>query len=173
MIPHTQRLTASIRRRDGHTIDGIPGDCWRTAVASLLDEPDPDAVPHFALHWRTSWQLLQRWLHPRGLSMAWAPVHPDQAVSTNDAGDPVYYSLPEPGERLGGQIGDLVLLSGPSPRGPFAHVVVGTPQGEVVHDPHPSRAGLVAVHEIDWLVPAALQYPLGPPPPLALPAGAA
>jgi hypothetical protein len=165
VIPHTQTLTASIRRRDGHTIDGYPGDCWRAAVASLVDEPDLLSVPHFALHWRTSWQLLQRWLHPRGLAMNWAPLHPSRAID----GDPVYYHLD--GDRLPSQIGDLVLLCGPSPRGPFQHIVVGTHHGDVVHDPHPSRAGLEAVHEVDWLVPAALRYPLGPPAPRALTTG--
>lgn len=170
-VRHTQLHTASLRRRDGHTIDGIPGDCWRAAVASLVNEPDLLAVPHFALHWRSSWDVLQRWLHPRGLAMSWAPLHPSRATTTNGDGEPLYYSLPDSGP-IDGQVGELVLLCGPSPRGPFSHVVVGTPQGEVVHDPHPSRAGLDAVHEVDWLVPAALRFPLGPPMPLALPAPA-
>lgn len=173
MIPHTQLHTASIRRRDGHTIDGTPGDCWRACIASLLDVPNLTDVPHFALHWRSSWEHQQRWLYQRRLAMAWAPLHPDKAVDTHPDGSPVYYSLPEPGERLHGQVGDLVLLSGPSPRGPFSHVVIGTPHGDVVHDPHPSRAGLLEIRQLDWLVPAALRFPLGPPPPLALPAGAA
>lgn len=31
------RYLSSIRRRDGHTIDGIPGDCFRCSLARYRD----------------------------------------------------------------------------------------------------------------------------------------
>ena len=58
MIPHTQTIFVNDPR-------GIPGDCMRTAVASLLDLPT-EAVPHFAVFddWFGAFTL---WLKGRGL----------------------------------------------------------------------------------------------------------
>lgn len=44
------------------------------------------------------------------------------------------------------------ILAGKSPRGDFAHAVVGWGM-QVVHDPHPSRAGIVTCTEVIVLVP--------------------
>jgi hypothetical protein len=106
--------------------DGERGDCFRACVASLLDVPR-EYVPHFmsrALEDRW-FEELQSFLRPRELVyvrmgsefLAWIPKgsHP------------------------------LVIASGPSPRGPYRHAVVGELSWEgyrTVHDPHPSRAGL-------------------------------
>lgn len=108
------------------------GDCLRACVASVLDL-DPADVPHFVQEGyhagdttddATEWyRLLRAFLRPRGLDVLW-PVADDLA------------------EYLPWSVLDLVLISGPSPRGPFSHIVVGRPDGTVVHDPHPSRDGI-------------------------------
>lgn len=47
-----------------------------------------------------------------------------------------------------------VIASGPSPRGGFLHCVIAdSTTGEVVHDPHPSRAGLLSIKTADAIVP--------------------
>lgn len=108
-ITHTQTIFVNDPR-------GIPGDCMRTAVASLLELPT-EAVPHFALFsepgaWFDAFQL---WLRGRGLQ-----IRPLARASVD-------------GE---------CLAIGMSPRG-VEHVVVWGPEG-LVHDPHPSGDGVEA-----------------------------
>lgn len=128
MTEVTQVYTQGSRRTDGHTNDGIPGDCWRAALASLLGL-ELDDVPHFGLYARQRWWFeTRRWLQGRGLDLWYVPLDEDDIPdSVMDDG--------------------LVLLAGPSPRGPFSHVAVGHPDGTVVWDPHPSRAGLRGIEE--------------------------
>lgn len=107
MTPYTQTIFVDDPR-------GIPGDCMRTAVASLLDLP-VEAVPHFVLFdapgaWFTAFSL---WLDGRGLRIRAFP---------------------------GGSVDRECLALGMSPRG-VEHVVVWGPDG-LLHDPHPSRAGI-------------------------------
>lgn len=105
-------------------VDGLPGDCQRAVIASLLDLPISE-VPHFlAQSDKSAWGfycLIEEFLESRGYEMAWNAM-------------PAYHL--EPGQDVFHQI------SGPSPRGNgLFHAVVGL-NGEIVHDPHPSRAGL-------------------------------
>ncbi len=107
MTPYTQTIFVNDPR-------GIPGDCMRTAVASLLDLPI-EAVPHFVLFdepgaWFEAFNL---WLRGRGLY-----VKPLRA----------------------GHVDRECLALGMSPRD-VEHIVVWGPDG-LVHDPHPSRAGI-------------------------------
>lgn len=116
MTPHTQTIFVNDPR-------GIPGDCMRTAVASLLDLPT-QAVPHFVLFedWFGAFNL---WLNGRGLR-----IHPLPASNVDRE----------------------CLALGMSPRD-VEHVVVWGAEG-LVHDPHPSRAGIEA-RQFWALVPIA------------------
>lgn len=139
MTPHTQTIMAS--RADGHTHAGMPGNCLQAAVASMLDLP-LEGVPHFAIYadW---WSAMRRWLREaRGMDWAYVafPVSGDQGDWWDRYAE------------LGRENGWHVLLGGPSPRGPFSHVVVGNVDLELVHDPHPSRDGLVSVEDAIVLV---------------------
>ena len=118
----TQLYTQGATRTDGHTDDGIPGDCWRAALASVLDL-SAEEVPHFGLY--VSWWFeTRRWMQSRGLDLAY------------------YYADDWSGEMAAWPM----VLDGPSPRGPFRHCVVGlVDTGELVWDPHPSRAGLTEI----------------------------
>lgn len=131
MTPLNQRVTACPLRGDGADPNGLPGDCLRTAVASLLDLPY-EQVPHFALHGRAWWDHLRRWARRHGVDFAaLAPV----------AGT-VRPFVTEPD-------GMLVLAAGPSPRSARArHVVLADVDGRTVWDPHPSRAGIPRVDEV-------------------------
>ena len=116
---------------------GAIGDCLRATVATLLGLPAED-VPHFVRagieagdcpagcdddgtddhdHGYAWWDSLLDFLMNRGL---WV-----QHLPTDD---------PPPRPHL---------ASGPGPRGP-QHVVAVDADG-IVHDPHPSRAGLLDV----------------------------
>lgn len=152
MTPVTQVHVPDPERADGHDADGIPGDCWRTAIACILDL-HPSEVPHFIALFEGMdadeddpltekfgpwwWRETRRWLRARGRDIG---VHPEPV--------PPY-------------VEDYVLLTGPSPRGDFMHVVVGDRYGKLVHDPHPSRMGLVG----DPVESAAIVGLLDPPPP--------
>lgn len=133
MIPHTQTILSE--REDGHSAAGVPGNCLQTVVASML-ELAIEEVPHFAVY--VDWfAAMRRWARERD-------------------GDFTYFEFPVPEQYAaawdeavawGREHQAHVLLSGPSPRGPFWHVVVGNVDLEVVHDPHPSRAGLLEVRD--------------------------
>lgn len=118
MIRHTQTIFVDDPR-------GIPGDCMRTAVASLLDLPT-EAVPHFVLFYEPgAWfEVFGIWLRGRGLQIKPVPAS---------------------------NVDRECLALGMSPRG-VEHVVVWGPDG-LVHDPHPSRAGIEA-RQFWALVPA-------------------
>lgn len=104
--------------------DGIPGDCVRAAVASLLDL-DPAKVPHF-----TCQDDVRVWHYALlGFAAEHGWVVDRRAVKTEGE------LLPEFG-----------LAIGPSPRGVSHAVVVRS--GKVVWDPHPSREGLVDIQQV-------------------------
>lgn len=90
-------------------------------MASLLEVPLED-VPDFmaADPW---WPEMEAWLAPRGL-------YPVGLVCEGEDG------------RDGWVPRGLHILGGRSPRGSFDHAVLARGR-EIVHDPHPSRAGLV------------------------------
>lgn len=148
MTPVDQQVTACPQRGDGANPDGVPGDCLRAAVATLLDLPY-DQVPHFALYGYTWWDQLRRWARTRGLDFGCLPADHARRV-------------------LADQPGALLIARGPSPRRTRGgHVVVADTALRTVWDPHPSRAGLLAVDEV-----YVVTVPYGPPPEQrALPAG--
>lgn len=122
--------------------DGAPGNCWQACVATILDLPLGD-VPDEATFWKPgmtpgqSWRPymnhVHRWLFERGLVL----------VEVRTAG--VCYAGPL---ELWQQT--AVIMSGPSPRNPqFQHAVVAH-GSNIVHDPHPSRAGLVGDSKEWW-----------------------
>lgn len=145
-----QRILADPNRGDGHDAEGNPGDCIRAAVASMLSAAYED-VPHFAQHvgW---WDCMRRWARDRG---------GDFACVTPERGT-IRHHVEGPADGL------VALGCGPSPRGQFWHAVLVDADLELVHDPHPSGAGLVEVVEV-------LVYcqPYDPPPRQLLLAGAA
>lgn len=105
---------------------GQHGDCQRAVIASLLDLPISD-VPHFLQLCDGDpsdyWDRLQEFCRGHGYA---------------------YLTMPARcGALFFGEVGDIYHeISGPSPRGNgVGHAVVGC-NGQIVFDPHPSRAGL-------------------------------
>lgn len=107
-----------------------PGNCWAACIASILEVP-LDALPDEAdfwspgLHPRHTWPpyyaAMLSWLALRNLTLVEVTTHNIEV----DWGD------------------SFEILSGTSPRdSSILHSVVGF-AGKIVHDPHPSRAGLL------------------------------
>lgn len=139
MRPVDQAVTACPIRNDGHAADGTPGDCFRACLAMLLGVDLTD-VPH-VVSYVSWWDLTRRTV---------GELLPGFDVGCYAPEFPLY---PDAEPRL-------VIASGPSPRGPFAHaVIVDARTGDLVHDPHPSRAGLAVIEDVIALVP-----PYAPPP---------
>jgi hypothetical protein len=177
---HDQRHLVDPSRADGHDTDGIAGDCWRAALATVLGVPDDLEVPH-ACHYEDDydagadsklidehgglwWRRTRRFLREQhGLDIA--------SYESSDIDDLRIYGGRDHAYPWSG----WVIASGPSPRGPFDHATVGlyrwTPLGcrpgrlrpEVVvaFDPHPSRAGLDEVTSVQLLC-----APYDPAPPV-------
>lgn len=107
------------------TTFGYPdGNCWSACVASLLEMPVHE-VPWFLGHddWYAAFAA---WLRPRG-----------------------YYPVTVPWSE-GWCPEGFYILGGRSPR--HSHAVVAKGR-EIVHDPHPSREGLVTREDCTLLVP--------------------
>lgn len=105
------------------------GNCTQAAVASLLDIP-LDSVPDFKKeagnHAYMFWMLFEDFLLEKGF---WT-IRKD-----TDSYIPEGYYL----------------ASGPSPRG-VSHMIV-MKEGEMVHDPHPSKEGIKEIKSIWILIP--------------------
>ncbi|HMY20843.1 MAG TPA: hypothetical protein PKA58_31180 [Polyangium sp.] len=102
------------------------GDCMSACIASILELP-LEEVPHFAKYddWR---ERLDAWLRDRGM-------YSIEGIFNGDW-------------RPDG----LYLLGGKSPRHDGSHCVVARGH-EVLHDPHPSRLGVLTQEHFKALVP--------------------
>lgn len=129
-----------------------PGNCWQTCVACVLDvEPEelPDQIVHDAKlevqedgtkkwvgpHYNTALNAYLRTHH----GLAYVEVHYPKELWT-------VLQIRDPG---------LHLMTGKTVRTPVnnaRHVVVGK-YGEMIWDPHPSRAGLTEDVNYAFLVP--------------------
>jgi hypothetical protein len=120
-VPYTE-VTQTILHG---TIEGVGGNCFQAAIASVLNMPI-EAVPHFVQFtwWPMALELWARGLAPKGLTYK---EKYEDGVTVPD---------------------DLCIVYGPSPRG-VDHCVVGF-GGEIVWDPHPSRAGLLSIKGYGW-----------------------
>lgn len=134
--------------------DGVPGDCHRAATASILGMAVED-VPHFARYGlddeppdKHGW-----WWAFVGFC---ATLEPPYDVLVVD-------EPPAPSESYDDLFG-CYLATGKSPRGDWNHVVVCR-GGQVIWDPHPSRAGIVGDPiDLNYLVRrSSVEYQEGRP----------
>lgn len=137
MIPHTQTIFG-----DG-TEGATPGNCMQTAVASLLDLPLDD-VPHFVAEpIETWWTEFLDWIFARGLRLTMFEDRFDE-IEQYRGGDLITAPLSlAPADRL-------AIANGMTERG-FRHSVLWQ-HGALVHDPHPSGAGLLDGPDEIWLL---------------------
>lgn len=125
MIRYTQ--TSFGNGADGST----PGNCFQTAVASLLSLPLED-VPHFTAgeDW---WGEFCSWVKMRNLSLTWF----DEQFETQDIRNEWLTFSPLHLVPLD----KILIASGISSRN-LRHCVLWE-DGKLLHDPHPSHDGLV------------------------------
>lgn len=141
MIPVDQREIMDPARADGLSPAGRPGDCLLCCVATIAEVPY-EQVPHFA-------EIPDWWAAFR----AWSVEHLGADVGT---------LVPVEGrvaQFLGCDPADVVAIAcGPSPRrAGIRHAVVVDGNLRLLHDPHPSRAGLPRVDELYLFVPIGKQ----------------
>ena len=118
------------------------GNCLAACLASLLDL-NIGVVPDFNMRAEgpSDWRLFYgRWLNSIGYSLTCIYLGAEDDCET---------MKDSPGciIRIGG---GPVLLAGPSPRG-VGHCVVGeacVAEYKILHDPHPSRVGLLAIKRV-------------------------
>lgn len=109
-------------------IDGVGGDCQRTAVACLLGLPNTDNTPHFCdmTQPNPNWVVgMREYLHGFGVTDMWSNT-PDHLT-----------------ENFNGVVG---ILAGRVEGSPALHSVVAVIVDQhpiVIWDPHPSRVGLL------------------------------
>ncbi len=106
------------------TITGRNGNCVAACLASIFELPLEECP---SAH--THWEDVRAWLRNRGLAMMTILV-----VGRESDGIPDVYHI------IGGIGG-----------GGFGHAVVGR-GGKMVHDPHPSRAGLLEVEDFTFFL---------------------
>ena len=112
--------------------DGVYGNCLQAAIAGALYLP-MEAVPHFSqfLWWEPAIELWARGLNPSKVL---------RKKVTDEWPDPLIGQLHGNGR---------IIVGGKSPRG-YDHVVVYLVGDARIHDPHPSRSGLVSVTDWYW-----------------------
>lgn len=104
------------------------GNCWATCIACLLGI-DVAEVPNFVA-FEDFFGEAQRWLARRGLALA--QVRTDPAEWSPDYAHVV------------------TIAGGPGPRG-YDHCVLWQ-HGKLLHDPHPSGAGILRAETFEFLV---------------------
>lgn len=120
--------------------DVPPGDCWRTAIACLLEVPR-DEVPHFIADYPleddVDVELGPQWWQE---SVAWVEQQmPGWTLRCWTPGNYPFYT-PEQASNAP----DRVILTGQSPRGDWPHVVlVDGATGVLAWDPFPGGQGVL------------------------------
>lgn len=113
----------------------VSGNCLAAAVASIYELPI-EAVPHFA-QFDSKWgAALALYVESRGFALTKLHTAP-----------------------IGGEI---TLAFGKSPRGAFSHAVVWQ-NDAVLHDPHPSKAGLDGYPDEFWSITRPIESEEPPP----------
>ena len=144
VTPHTQ------------TVTGERGNCWQTAIASVL-EIDPRTMPDQSA-FEYYQEPLKNYLRDHH-ELAYVELWPPGLASVISVKAPGWHFLCGPTER---RTADGRTL---------AHVVVAR-YGEMVWDPHPSRAGLTVAERMGVLMPFPKEW-RGSRPPCVCPACAA
>lgn len=113
------------------------GNCMAACVASVLELP-LDAIPD--LRGDHQYAILSSWLMTLDLgifSLGFAPALPLADFTSRHT----FWGT------------GFAIAGGKSPRGDFGHAVVMRYDGKIVHDPHPSRAGIENIDGVDFIVP--------------------
>lgn len=128
--------------------EGTVGNCYQCCLASLLELP-LEKVPHFYKFAPRAYaeDMIRAWLSTQGLGLLALDVGTLPNFKDGYIGDG---PMPQ----------GFCILSGPGPRKKtqpdgteknIIHAVVGL-AGRIIHDPHPSRAGLISIDTVEFLI---------------------
>jgi hypothetical protein len=111
--------------------NGVIGDCMRACIASVF-ELNREDVPHFGAMPDETWlKDYVRWLHKHGWAIFTRHAVTDTHPEIQEDENPYYFAI------------------GRTPRDPEVTHMVVCRDGKVVHDPHPSRAGLQSIEAFE------------------------
>lgn len=132
MSAGSAQITGRVREQTQTNLD--PGNCWQTCVACILDV-DAAELPYQNAPSKFSYTNRLNSYLEKHHGLAYVEVH-----------QPVITALSPP---------ELHLMAGPTVRTPASgvHHVVVARRGQLVWDPHPSRAGLTAVERWGLVIP--------------------
>ena len=137
MTPHTQAILSDPAK-------GVRGDCYRTAIASVLDM-EPTDLPHYCDGRGEADSGYNRWLLGKGWQIVSVPV-----ICGAEA--PARHVVEQVAEWSGVPRAAWILVGNArgSDKTGECHAVVVKSDG-AIHDPHPSREGLTGplVSDVD------------------------
>lgn len=125
---------------------GTHGDCYRATTATLL-QIDPTTLPHPIAEsgdWNPDFWKALRQMGFTGRSVAYSALVSPRPSLSDDGIIPPFWRIPR-----------VVLAAGISERGIRHSVVWDRFADRMIHDPHPSRAGLIEVDALDYFAPLA------------------
>lgn len=139
----------------------VNGNCWAAAIASILELPITE-VPNFEIWFPTTWsylwdELTHAFLISKGYEIEYDNrfrvfhLSKDEWENKIDEWDHPYARLGNYEELLMELTGKFYFVSGPSPRG-VSHVTIWQ-NGLMVHDPHPSRDGILELEQFEYIRP--------------------
>jgi hypothetical protein len=123
----------------GDSLTEAPGNCWAACIASILEIPLSE-LPDEADYWTPGQPQSKSYIPYEKATFAWLLQRGLILVEVKMPD--VYFR--------GDEWEPYCILAGPSPRNPLvSHAVVGR-GAKIVHDPHPSRDGLLTVDGEPW-----------------------
>ncbi len=142
---------------DQRRIDAGHGDCMTACLASLLELPYED-VPLFreieADGEKPWFSVLHDFLQKRGYEFHGTFTH--SYLSTEGRKYQPFDELRKSSKGVNG----IFQAGGPSPRFPgVGHAVLIDGYGNLVHDPHPSRQGVIVIEDVWMIEPILESYP--------------
>jgi len=124
----------------GVGIDGVPGNCYQACLASVLELPINE-VPHFVEYEGPRDEATgSLWYFEARL---WLRENVGYDLFSYDVTDEITGPSSVFSERPSDHRQHVGIGCGDSPRGDWLHAVVIDFDGNLVHDPHPSRSGVV------------------------------
>lgn len=137
-----------------HAEGELPGDCYAACLATLLGcsiEEVPRPEMDERVSWIRYWPRIADFLHSRGVHLLHLPGTGDWNENNADGGTPIAKIWTT--SQFWECAPVYAIASGKSPRGPFDHSVVVDVNRGIVHDPHPSRAGIETCTSVEFLLP--------------------
>jgi hypothetical protein len=155
MIPITQTKVVVRNSKDEVVVNG---NCWAAAIASILELPLTE-VPNFEIWFKEDtgfwWELTNRFLHISGYKLVYSPwfqaFHKTEEEWNDWIKQEEFESFGNYHQAREDFKDQYYFISGQSPRG-VSHVTIWQ-NGKMVHDPHPTREGILELKSFEQIIP--------------------